>query len=197
MRKIIVSNLISLDGFMAGPNGDLDWFQVGDDFNKYVEELLREVDVILFGRITYQMMAEYWPTDAARRSDPVVAERMNGLAKVVFSRTLTRVDWENSTLVSTDIGPEIGRLKQLPGRDLVIFGSGSIVSTLLTMNLIDECRLVVNPVLLGSGKPMFAGFADRLTLRLTDMRRFGSGSVLLSYQPASVKPQPQMNTARR
>src|SRR5436190_1250490 len=104
MRKVIVSNMVSLDGFFAGLNGELDWHVVEDEFNQYAVNLLNSVDTILFGRLTYQLMAAYWPIPAAITDDPLVAQKMNTLSKVVFSKTLDKVEWNNSRLVKSDIG---------------------------------------------------------------------------------------------
>jgi len=181
MRKIIVSNLISVDGLFAGPNGELDWFVWNEETADYVKELFRSIDTLLFGRVTYDLMAGYWP-DAADE-DPVITDMMNSLPKVVFSRTLDRVAWHNSRLVRADIATEIARLKEQPGKDMVIFGSGSIVSTLSQLGLIDDYRLFVNPVILGSGKPHFTGLAKRINLELVEVRTFTTGVVLLHYRP--------------
>jgi dihydrofolate reductase len=130
MRKIIVSNCVTLDGFFAGPNGEYDWFVWDEETAKYSRELLGSIDTILFGRVTYDLMAGYWPTASAPAEDPVIIDAMNNLKKVVFSRTLEKVKWRNSRLVKENIENEAAELKQQPGKDIVIFGSGSIVSTL-------------------------------------------------------------------
>jgi dihydrofolate reductase len=183
MRKLFISNLVSLDGYQAGPNGELDWFTVDKEFLEYAEDMMNSVDIILFGRITYEMMAAYWPMDHAKTSDPIVAGKMNGLPKIVFSKTLDSADWENTTLVKDDIKETVLKLKQQPGKDMVILGSGSIVSAFTQMGIIDEYRILINPVILGAGIPHFTGDIDRKLLKLTDVRRFGSGLVMLTYQP--------------
>jgi len=183
MRKVIVSNLVSLDGYIEGPNADLDWPVVEEEFFKYAEDMLESVDTILFGRKTYEMMAAYWPTETVVENDPVIAGEMNSLPKIVFSSTLTKVDWENSTLIKHNIEEEILKLKSKPGKDIVILGSGSIVSQLTQANLIDEYRLIVNPVILGSGTPEFTGNISKKALKLTDLKRLKSGVVILYYQP--------------
>jgi dihydrofolate reductase len=183
MRKIIVSNLVSLDGFMAGPNGELDWFVVDEEFNDYANDLLSKVDAILFGRVTYQLMADYWPTPSATTNEPLIADKMNNLPKIVFSKTLEKVEWNNSRLVKDNIAEEISKLKQQPGKDMVIFGSGSIVSTFTQHGLIDEYRITVNPVVLGSGKPLFKSIKDRIKMKLLKKKTFDSGVVLLYYEP--------------
>jgi dihydrofolate reductase len=128
-------------------------------------------------------MTSYWPTPYAMQNDPIVAERMNNLPKVVFSRTLDKASWNNTKLVKGDLAAEIRKMKKEPGENMVIFGSGSIVSQLAPEGLIDEYQIVVNPVVLGKGKTMFEGIKEKLTLKLTKTRTFGNGNVLLCYEP--------------
>ena len=180
MRKVIVSNLMSLDGFFEGPNHELDWFVVDEEFFAYARDMLRGVDTILFGRKTYQHMADYWPSAPAEE----IADQMNNLPKIVFSRTLESAEWQNSTLVKNDAVAEISKLKQLPGKDMVILGSASLASFLLQRGLIDEYRVILNPVLLGSGSPLFQDVKQRLRLKLSRTKLFGSGVVVLYYQSA-------------
>jgi len=183
MRKIIVSNYITLDGFFAGPNGEIDWFVWDDEMAKYSLNLVNTVGTILLGRVTYQLFADYWPSPSAIKEDPLIAPLMNNLPKIVFSKTLERVEWNNSRLVKEDIAQEISKLKQQPGKDMVIFGSGSIVSAFTRLGLIDEYRLIVNPVVLGNGKPLFKGINDRFNLKLLGTKAFSCGNVMLCYQP--------------
>ena len=183
MRKIIFQNMITLDGFFEGPNREIDWHVVDDEFNQYAINFCRSLDGLIFGRVTYEGMASYWPTPEARRDDPIVTELMNRLPKVVFSRTLEKAGWENSRLVKGDAVQEINRLKQQPGKDLAIFGSANLATTLVQDNLIDEYRIFVNPVVLGAGTPLFQGVKDRLKLKLVSSKTFQSGLVLLIYQP--------------
>ncbi len=183
MRKIIVSNYVTLDGFFAGPNGEIDWFVWDTETAKYSKELLKSIDTILFGRVTYELMASYWPTASPPAEDPVIIDAMNNLPKIVFSKTLDKVAWKNSRLVKGNIAEEISQLKQEPGKDMVIYGSGSIVSTLAQRGLIDDYRIFVNPVVLGSGKPLFKGLNDRLNLKLLKTKTFDCGVVLLHYEP--------------
>ena len=183
MRKIIFQMMTTIDGFFEGPDRELDWHNVDKEFLQTAIDLLNSADTILFGRVTYQMMAEYWPTPAAIADDPVIAERMNNLPKIVFSKSLDRVDWQNSMLVTGDIAGEVARLKQLAGRDMVIFGSSDLAVALLKPGLIDEIRIIVNPLVLGSGKTLFQGFNDRLKLQLLETRTFPSGSIFLRYRP--------------
>jgi dihydrofolate reductase len=178
MRRLIVSNVMSLDGFFEGPNGEFDWPVVEEEFFGYAREMLRSVDTILFGRRTYLFMAAYWPT--APRDE--IAEQMNGLRKVVFSRTLERAEWENSHLVRGDAAEEVVKLKRASGKDLVILGSASLASSLLTANLIDEYRVILEPVVLGRGNPLFKSIDGRIKMKLTNTRVLGTGVVVLYYR---------------
>jgi len=171
---------MSLDGFFEGPNHELDWFVVDEEFFAYARDMLRGVDTIVFGRKTYQHMADYWPSAPADE----IADQMNNLPKIVFSRTLESAEWQNSTLVKSDAIAEISKLKQLPGKDMVILGSASLASFLLQQGLIDEYRVILNPVLLGSGRPLFQDVKQRLRLKLSRTKLFGSGVVVLYYQSA-------------
>lgn len=183
MRKIIVSNYVSLDGFFAGPNGEIDWFVWDEETAEYSKELMGTIDTILFGRITYELMADYWPTPAAAAEEPVITNFMNNTSKVVFSRTLEKVEWNNSRLVRENIAGEISKMKHQTGKDMVIYGSGSIVSLFAQSGLIDDYRIFVNPVVLGNGKPLFKGLKDRFKLKLLSTKVFKSGVVLLHYEP--------------
>jgi dihydrofolate reductase len=179
IRKVIVSNLMSLDGFFEGPNQELDWFVLDEAFFEYARDLLRSVDTILFGRSTYQHMANYWPSAPADE----IADKMNGLPKVVFSRTLKAVEWNNSRLVRGGAVDEVRKLKQAPGGDMVILGSATLASSLLQAGLIDEYRVILNPVLIGGGRPLFPEITARLKLRLSGTQTFPSGVVMLCYTP--------------
>jgi dihydrofolate reductase len=183
MRKVLMFNMVSLDGFFEGPNQEIDWHRVDEEFNDYVVDQFNSIDALLFGRITYLLMASYWPSPTAIEEDPVVAKLMNETAKIVFSRTLSKVEWQNSTLNNGDAAKEIEKLRQLPGNDLMIFGSGKLVSSLAPLGMIDEYRLMVNPVVLGKGSPLFVGIKERCHLKLKDTKSFRSGNVLLTYQP--------------
>lgn len=185
MRKVIASEFVTLDGYFSGPNGELDWHNVDEEFNEWAIELIESIDTMLFGRVTYEGMASYWPTPLATTDDPIVAGKMNSTHKIVFSKTLKQADWENTTLVAGDAADEIAKLKQQPGKDMVIYGSGTLVSSLAARGLVDEFRVFVNPVVLGSGVPLFQGMSERVNLRLTGTRVFTSGNVLLCYEPVA------------
>lgn len=184
MRKLVAFESLTLDGFFADAAGGLDWAHDGADdpeYSAFVEENAGSGGLLVLGRITYEMMAAYWPTPLAIRNDPVVAEHMNNLPKLVFSRTLSQASWNNTTLVKGDIAAEIRRRKREQGSDMAILGSGSIVSQLAQEGLIDEFQFVVNPVVLGKGRALFEGLMDQLRLRLASSRAFANGKVFLSY----------------
>jgi dihydrofolate reductase len=172
----------SLDGYFEGPDRDINWHYVDDEFNDFAIEQLESVDTLLFGRVTYELMAGYWPTPDANADDPVIAHRMNNLPKIVFSKTLSEVTWQNTRLVKEHFVEEISALKQQPGKDLIIFGSSDLAVTFIQHGLIDEYRIMVNPVVLGDGKLLFKGLQNRLHLKLLKTRTFKTGSVLLYYQ---------------
>jgi dihydrofolate reductase len=182
MRKVLFFMLISVNGYFEGPDRNINWHNVDEEFNEFAVEQLNTVDTLLFGRTTYELMAGYWPTPAAIAADPVTAEKMNSLPKIVFSKTLSKVEWQNTRLIKEDYIKEISKLKQQPGRDLIIFGSSDLAVTFLQHNLIDEYRIMVNPVVLGGGKPLFKGIKNRFNLKLLRAKTFKSGNVLLYYE---------------
>src|SRR5512135_3203334 len=184
MRRVLLFMMVTLDGYFEGGQREIDWHNVGDEFNDFAVGQLQEVDTLLFGRLTYDMMASYWPTPAARTDDPVVAAKMNNMPKVVFSRTLGEATWENTRLVKQSFAAEVSRMKQEPGKDMIIFGSSDLAVTFLEHGLLDECRIMMNPVVLGHGKSLFNGIHDRLSLKLLRTKTFYSGNVLLYYEPA-------------
>lgn len=183
MRKLFVFNLVTLDGYFEGSNREIDWHNVDAEFNEYAIDMLNSVDTLIFGRVTYELMASYWPTADAIKNDPIVAEMINALPKIVFSKTLEKAEWNNTRIVKADIEEEIKKMKKHPGKDMALLGSGSILSQFARQGLMDEYRIMVNPIVLGDGKPLFKGLKDRLNLKLTKTRTFGNGNVLLYYQP--------------
>lgn len=187
MRKLVVFNNVTLDGYFTGKNGDLSWAKGHTDaeFNAFVADNAKSGGLLVLGRITYELMTSYWPTPQAKKNDPVVAERMNNLPKVVFSRTLDKASWSNTKLVKGDLAAEIRQMKKEPGKDMTILGSGSVVSQLAQEGLIDEYQIVLNPVVLGEGRTMFDGIKEKLTLKPTKTRTFGNGNVFLRYEPVA------------
>jgi dihydrofolate reductase len=184
MRKLTVFNLMTLDGYIAGPGGDISWHNVDEEFQELANAASNSGNTLLFGRVTYELMASFWPTPEAIKTDPIVAAGMNKSEKIVFSRTLQKADWNNTRLVKDDMLGEVRRLKQGDGKDLTVFGSGSIVAQLAEEGLIDEYQVLLNPIVLGAGKTMFEGLKNKLALKLVRTRTFGNGNVLLTYVPA-------------
>lgn len=182
MRKVIFFNLTSLDGYFEGPDRDINWHHVDEEFNEFAVQQTSEFGALLFGRVTYELMAGYWPTEPAKQDDPQIAHLMNSLPKVVFSNTLEKPEWENTSLVRDNIFEEVTKLKEQPGKDIAVFGSSDLAVTLLDLGLIDEFRIMINPIVLGTGKPILHGIKNRLELKLIDVREFRSGNVLLYYQ---------------
>jgi dihydrofolate reductase len=183
MRKVTFFMLTSVDGYFEGPQRELDWHHVDEEFNRFVLDQLEGADTLLFGRVTYAMMASYWPTPAAIQNDPLVAGKMNSLPKIVFSRTLKGADWHNTRLVKSNFTQEVSQLKQQDGRCLLMLGSSNLAVSFLQAGLLDEIRLLVNPLILGSGHPVFHGLSARYALKHLDTRTFRSGNVLLIYEP--------------
>ncbi len=184
MRNLFSFNMISLDGFFEGAQPwDLSWHNVDEEFNEFAIEQLKTIDTLMFGRKTYEGMAGYWASDDALNDDTTVAELMNSLPKLVISRTLSKADWNNTRLIKDNIAEEILKLKQQPGKDLAIFGSADLLSTLMQMDLVDEHRVIVNPVILGKGTPLFKNMEDQVKLKFLKSRQFKSGNTLLYYAP--------------
>ena len=184
MRRLIVFNSVTVDGYFTGVNGDMSWAHNEDpEWNAFVEENASGGGVLVFGRVTYEMMASFWPTPSALQSYPLVAKKMNDAEKVVFSRTLDSVSWSNTTLVKGELATEVSKLKEAAGDDLVILGSGSIVAQLTDAALIDEYQIVVAPVVLGAGRTMFEGVKNQLKLNRVKTQTFNNGNVLLCYEP--------------
>lgn len=190
MRKLFSFLVASLDGFYAGPNDEFDWPNVDEEFNEFSIRQLNDIDTLLFGRVTYEGMATFWPSDFALQTNPVIAERMNSVDKVVFSDKLEKADWANSRLVKNDdLEGEISKLKDLPGKDLAIFGSPTMTASLTEKRLVDELRVMVHPVALGDGKSLFGAINNRLRFRLLQSTTFGSGNVLLNYRPEPARSE--------
>lgn len=175
-------NMISADGFFEGPGKEIDWHNVDAEFNNFAIEQLNNASVLIFGRKTYELMAGYWPSVEALKDDPVVAGIMNSIDKIVFSRKLRTADW-NNTRIGKNI-EEVGReLKMKNEKDIFIFGSADLASSFTKLKLIDEYRIIISPLLLGKGNPLFKPLNDRLKLKLIRTTIFSSGNVLLIYRP--------------
>jgi dihydrofolate reductase len=183
MRKVVMLNRVSVDGFFAGPNGEIDWFIHDPEVDKAAHEMMHP-DTLLLGRVTYQMFESYWPPIATDPNAPqearIIANELNEMTKVVFSRTLGDVTWVNTKLVKDDLAGEVKKLKQGVGPDITIFGSGTIVQQVANQGLIDEYLITVTPVVLGTGRPLFQDVKN-INLKLLETRKFKSGNVLLHY----------------
>ncbi len=184
MRKIIVWMMVSIDGFFEGPDGDLDWHAVDDELHRYFNDQLGAMGGFLDGRVTYELMAEFWPTadQDPSSTEPMVefARIWREMPKIVYSTTLEAADWNTTIAREVDAG-EIAALKAQPGGDLVV-GGAVLAAEFARQDLIDEYRLFVNPIILGSGRALFSEFDVRRPLRLVDTKAFGNGVVMLSYR---------------
>ena len=186
MRKLSVFNQVSVDGYFKSSDGESAWMHDQADDAEYREFVAGNAGgggVLVFGRKTYEMMVAFWPTPAASEQFPAVAKQMNGLPKIVFSRTLKKASWNNTNLVKGDAVAEMRKFKSEPGEPMVILGSGFLVSQLAQADLIDEYQLVIVPVVLGEGKTMFQGLSRRLDLALKRTRSFRNGRAFMLYEP--------------
>jgi len=186
MRKVIASLFVTFDGYVVGPNEDITW--VTSNFSgqmaKYAGDLMDSMDTILLGRVTYEIMSKAWPTQTEATAPG--ADKMNTTPKIVFSRTLEKAEWgtwNNARVVKHNAGDEINKLKRLPGKDLVIYGSANLVQGFTRMGLIDEYQFLVHPLVLGAGKPLWAGMTRPVHLKLLRSEAFANGVVVLYYAP--------------
>ncbi len=187
MRKIVLFLHTSVDGFAAGPDREMDWIHVDDEIFDFAGGQTDNADTALYGRVTYQMMDGYWPTAAdqpnASKHDIQHSTWYNKVEKIVLSRTMKNNDQsKNTRFISDHVGEEIRRLKQKPGKNILVFGSLSAVQTLFSENLVDDIWLFVNPVILGKGLSFFDGVKERLKLKLVLSKTFASGVVCLHYE---------------
>jgi len=183
MRKLSVFEFTSLNGFFKGHGDDISWHRHGEEEGKYSEEVLKAGNTLLFGRVTYEMMAGYWPTPMAAEHNPVVAVGMNKADKIVFSKTLKKVGWNNTKLIKENIVDEIRKMKALPGADMTILGSGTIATLFADAGLLDEIQIMVDPIVIANGTPLFHTIKKPMDLKLTGTRTFKSGTVILIYRP--------------
>jgi len=185
MRKLIFLMHTSLDGFVAGPNGEMNWIKLDGELFDFVATLTAKADSALYGRVTYEMMQGYWPTAGeqpnASRHDKEHSAWYNRVSKVVLSTTLKETGLINTTVISDQLADHITQLKNLEGKDILIFGSPGAVHSLFGSGLIDEFWLLVNPILLGEGNPLFKGIHESIQLKLAETRTFASGVVALHY----------------
>ena len=176
----------SLDGFVAGPKGEMDWISVDDEMFEYAGQRTREADLALYGRVTYEMMQAYWPTaadqPAASKHDIEHSTWYNAVAKVVVSRTMKGAKPANTRIVGDNLAGEVSKLKQAAGKEIVMFGSPTVAHALMSENLIDDYWLFVNPILLGQGIPLFKDIKQKAALTLAASNVFSSGVVCLHYE---------------
>jgi dihydrofolate reductase len=180
MAKLIMWNLTTLDGYVEGPGRDISWHNDvwGEELERLSIEQGNAAGALMFGRITYELMAGYWPTASGE-----IADFMNALPKFVFSRTLTTSDWNNTKVFGADVPATVAKLKRETAKDIYLFGSADLASTLIAHDLIDEFRIGVAPVLLGQGTPLFKQSSERHKLKLLDATALSVGAVILRYAP--------------
>jgi dihydrofolate reductase len=183
MRKIIVFENITLDGFMSGLKGETDWAIRDKEVTQLATTGKNSVDMFLFGRVTYDLMAGFWPTAAGKAANQIFADLLNNTPKIVFSKTLKTANWENTKVINEISKEEVRKMKQSEGYDMMIFGSGTIVGELTNLGLVDEYQLMVNPVILGKGIPLFKDVKKKINLKLVKTKIFKNGIVLNYYQP--------------
>ncbi len=190
MRKIIVTEFCSLDGLMSDPKDQMDWVTatLSQDMGEYEKSVYDASDTLLLGRVTYKIFESYWPTaetnPAAFQGDAELAPTINNIQKIVFSKSLEKLTWSNSVLFTDIVPEEIRKMKEQPGKDILVVGSASIAQQLTNLGLIDEYHLLIHPVILGTGKPLFKDIKDRMNLKLVETKTFRNGVVLLRYAPA-------------
>jgi dihydrofolate reductase len=186
MRKILYWVHQSVDGFIEGPNGEFDWPALGPELSAYSRALNDRVDTFLYGRRVWDMMSAFWPHAESMSTDEhdlQFAPVWRATPKIVFSRTLEKADW-NTRVIGENLAEELTALKQQPGKDMLLTGGSNLPTTLTRLGLIDEYHIVVHPVVLGGGKPLFQELKDRINLQLVESRTFDSRTVLLRYQRA-------------
>lgn len=186
MRKLILCMHVSVDGFVAGPSGEMDWIHVDDEIFDYAGNMTDQSDTALYGRVTYQMMESYWPTAAeqpkASKHDIQHSRWYNKVEKVVISKTLKESDLNNIQTINDNIYDEIQKRKNQPGNNILMFGSPTAAHSLMQHNLIDEYWIFVNPIILGQGMLLFKNVNDRISLKLAESKAFNSGVVGLNYK---------------
>jgi len=187
MRKIFLFMMVSLDGYFEGQDHDLSWHHVDEEFNDFAQVQMKEADTILFGRRTYELMESFWPSKAGLEDDPEVAQLMNNTPKVVVSKSLKNVKetniWKHVRLIRENAEDQIRNLKKEKGGDIILLASSNLCVSLLEWGLLDEIRIMINPVVIGKGTPLFHGIKNKVNFKLIKSRNFASGNVLLTYTP--------------
>ena len=189
MRKVFLHIFVSLDGFIEDAQHNIDWMAEGDDVDEYINEMLRSIDGMIFGRVAHELLAQYWPTagskpDASHRHIEAAAI-MNELPKYVVSKRAYRTEWQNSHVIDGDLAGEIRKLKDRPGKDIALFAGAGVAQSFMELDLLDEYRLFLNPIVLGGGTPLFKQRADRKNLELVKALTFASGAMVVTFRPAA------------
>ena len=179
--------MMSLDGYFEGENHNLSWHNVNAEFNEFAIDQLNNASALVFGRKTYELMASYWPSEEAKKDDPVVSCLMTAIPKYVFSQTLSAPGWDNSFPVNKDVRSFASELKEKFEKDIFIFGSAQLSAEFLSEGLIDEFRVMINPVILGRGTLLFRSLPEKISLKLLRSATFANGNVLLLYHPVKEK----------
>lgn len=182
MRKVVAVEWLLLDGYFSRENSETDWFVWDKEMEAYYKQMFLGFDTILFGGTTYKIMAEYWPKAASADENTDIKDFMNDSRKIVFSKTLENTDWNNSEIMKEINPEEIKTIKQVKGKDIIIFGSGSVVARLTKLELVDEYKFLLNPVFIGTGKTIFTTEEAKLKLKLLDTKTFDCGNIMLHYQ---------------
>ncbi|MGC8515119.1 MAG: dihydrofolate reductase family protein [Thermoplasmata archaeon] len=185
MRRIILDSIISLDGYYTSPKNEIDWFEFDQEEIEWSKEILRRVDAMLYGRVTYQEFSEFWPKASPSPDgfDSEIIGHLNKLHKIVFSRTLTEANWKPAQLVREDPSVAVPKIKSGKGKDMVVVGSGTLVSTLVRNDMVDEYRIRIRPIILGAGKSFFKDDLKRHKLKLISAKAFQNSVVALHYEP--------------
>ena len=182
MKKVILNLAVSLDGFIEGPNGEVDWMTFSEETGTALNDFIQEIDTILYGRVSYELWGNHFPADDSSDFEKDFYTKINKLNKYVFSSSKTDFDG-NPTVINSDIPQHISNLKKQPGKNIWLYGGADLISTFINLNLIDEIRMAVMPIVLGDGKPMFKEIKNRKKLKLLKSVSSKSGVVALSYEP--------------
>lgn len=184
MRKLFAFNFMTVDGYFEGPEkGEYAWHKHDMEGSKYAADKLQSESALVFGRITYEQMVSFWPTEAAIKTMPEVAAGMNKAEKIVFSRTLKKAEWNNTTIIHDHISNYVRKLKNTPGKNLTILGSGSIITQLADEGLIDQFQFMIDPVAIGKGTPIFNGIKKQLNLELINVEKLKNNALVVHYKP--------------
>jgi dihydrofolate reductase len=182
MRKVVTDHLLSLDGYFGGPNGEIDWFGFDEESMEWSRRIMGAAGSIVMGRRTFELMAQFWPTQSARDQEPYIAEHMTDLPKIVFSRTLDSTTWKNTTFVQRPVAEMIREEKQGTGGSILLLGSSLVLAPLWKEHLVDEVNIRIQPIVVGKGRPLFADTEVRQPLALKESRKFQSGVTALRYE---------------